>query len=267
MPLFLNKATGALHPRTLELMEEVALRIEKKGIEAWFELDTAEFLGSESEDYEKISDTLDVWFDSGVSHFAVLHYLKTLAFPADLYLEGSDQHRGWFNSSLTTAMAIEGAPPYKTVLTHGYTVDAQGKKLSKSQGNYIALDKLVLDHGADILRLWVASTDYRHEVSISEEIIKRTADAYRRIRNTARFLLANIFDFDPALHLVDADELLMLDRYMLSISQALQTEIITAYEQYQFHVIYQKIHNFCVVDLGGFYLDIIKDPAIHLCRQ
>ncbi|HIG0327671.1 TPA: isoleucine--tRNA ligase [Legionella pneumophila] len=259
MPLFVHKTTRELHPDTLELIEKVAVMIEKSGIDAWFDLDGSELLGDDAKHYDKITDTMDVWLDSGISHFSVLKHNSDLDFPADVYFEGSDQHRGWFNSSLTTAVAMYGVAPYKTVLTHGYTVDAEGKKLSKSKGNYVALDKLVNQHGADILRLWVASTDYRHEVSISEEIIKRNADAYRRIRNTARFLLANLFDFNPASDCIDAKQLLELDRWALKRCQLLQEEIIAAYENYHFHLIYQKIHNFCAVDMGSFYLDLIKD--------
>jgi isoleucyl-tRNA synthetase len=259
MSLFVHRTTHALHPNTVELMEKVAKRIEEQGIDAWFNLDASELLGDDALHYEKINDTLDVWFDSGVSHFCVLGSGDDNATPADLYFEGSDQHRGWFNSSLTTAVAMNKRPPYKEVLTHGYTVDAHGKKLSKSKGNYVALDQLVHQHGADILRLWVSSTDYRNEVSISDEIIKRAGDAYRRIRNTARFLLANLFDFDPSKHMLDASKMVELDRWAIKRCQALQEEILQAYEDYHFHVIYQKIHNFCAVDLGGFYLDIIKD--------
>lgn len=259
IPLFVHKHTREMHPNTVALLEEIAKRMEKKGIDAWFELDIEEFLGSDAKGYEKINDTLDVWFDSGVSHFCVLEQNENLTFPADIYFEGSDQHRGWFNSSLTTSVAMNGKPPYKTVLTHGYTVDAEGKKLSKSKGNYVALDKLVNQNGADILRLWVASTDYRNEVSISEEIIKRNADAYRRIRNTARFLLANLFDFNPEEHFVPEQHLIELDKWAIARCKEVQEEILLAYEQYNFHVIYQKIHNFCAVDMGSFYLDIIKD--------
>ncbi|KTC65771.1 isoleucyl-tRNA synthetase [Legionella adelaidensis] len=259
IPLFVHKNSRELHPNTVALLEKIACRMEEKGIDAWFELDVEEFLGKDAKDYEKINDTLDVWFDSGVSHYCVLEQNKLLTYPADIYFEGSDQHRGWFNSSLTTAVAMNGNPPYKTVLTHGYTVDAEGKKLSKSKGNYVALDKLVSQHGADILRLWVASTDYRNEVSISEEIIKRNADAYRRIRNTARFLLANLFDFNPKEHSVAPDRMVELDKWALARCQEVQQEILLAYEQYNFHIIYQKIHNFCAVDMGSFYLDIIKD--------
>jgi isoleucyl-tRNA synthetase len=259
MPLFVHKTTGEPHPNTVELIERVAQLMEEGGIDAWFDLDIDAFLGQEALVYEKVTDTLDVWFDSGVSHFGVLKEGESLGYPADVYLEGSDQHRGWFNSSLTTAVAMYGQPPYKTVLTHGYTVDAEGKKLSKSKGNYVALDKLIEQHGADILRLWVSSTDYRNEVSISEEIIKRNADAYRRIRNTARFLLANLFDFDPLLHQVQNENMVLLDKWAIARTEELQQEIINAYDAYHFHVIYQKIHNFCAVDLGSFYLDIIKD--------
>ena len=267
MPLFVHHTTRALHPNTLELIEVVAKRVEKEGIDAWFNLDKTEILGADAAEYDKISDTLDVWFDSGISHYAVLKMRAELGFPADVYFEGSDQHRGWFNSALTTAIAMEGRPPYKTVLTHGYTVDAEGKKLSKSKGNYVELDKLIAQHGADILRLWVSSTDYRYEVSISDEIIRRNADAYRRIRNTARFLLANLFDFNPEEHAVSAAKMVELDRYILKRSQQLQAEIIEAYSQYQFHVIYQKIHNFCAVDLGSFYLDVIKDRQYTSAKQ
>ncbi|WP_412754111.1 isoleucine--tRNA ligase [Legionella londiniensis] len=259
IPLFVHKSTRSLHPDSVALLEEVAKRVEKEGIDAWFDLDIREFLGDEADDYEKVNDTLDVWFDSGVSHYCVLQQNNLLNFPADVYFEGSDQHRGWFNSSLTTSVAMQDKAPYKTVLTHGYTVDAEGKKLSKSKGNYVALDKLINQHGADILRLWVASTDYRNEVSISDEIIKRTTDTYRRIRNTARFLLANLFDFEPGRDALSSEHLVELDKWIIARSQALQEEIIKAYEQYNFHVIYQKIHNFCAIELGSFYLDIIKD--------
>lgn len=259
MPLFVHKDTRALHPNTLELIEKVALLIEQGGVDAWFELDATELLGEEAKNYDKINDTMDVWLDSGVSHYCVLEQNNELAFPADVYFEGSDQHRGWFNSSLTTSVAMYGVAPYKTVLTHGYTVDAEGKKLSKSKGNYVALDKLVNQYGADILRLWVGSTDYKQEVSISDEIMKRTADAYRRIRNTARFLLANLCDFHPSQNSIEANELLELDKWAIKRCQILQQDIVTAYENYQFHVIYQKIHNFCAIDMGSFYLDLIKD--------
>ncbi len=258
LPLFVHNTTSALHPNTLELLEKVACLIEAQGIDAWFDLKAETLLGKDAQYYHKIEDTLDVWFDSGVSHFCVLKEQDSLSFPADLYLEGSDQHRGWFNSSLTTAVAMYGQVPYKTVLTHGYTVDAEGKKLSKSKGNYVDLDKLVKQYGADILRLWVSSTDYRHEVSISEDILKQTGDAYRRIRNTARFLLANLADFDTSCE-VAASELVELDAWLITRAQVIQQEIEQAYKAYQFHVVYQKIHHFCTIDLGSFYLDVIKD--------
>ncbi|HEY8097697.1 MAG TPA: isoleucine--tRNA ligase [Methylobacter sp.] len=256
---FVHKETGELHPRTAELVEQVAQRIEQQGIEAWFELDAAELLGDEAEHYEKMTDTLDVWFDSGVTHACVLDKREQLHFPADLYLEGSDQHRGWFQSSLLTSVAMKEVAPYKSVLTHGFTVDAEGKKMSKSKGNVIAPQSVMKDLGADVLRLWVAATDYRGEMNVSDEILRRTSDGYRRLRNTARFLLSNLDDFDPAQHAVEDKDLLALDRWVVDRAHSLQEEIIAAYETYQFQHIYQKVHHFCVIDLGGFYLDIIKD--------
>ncbi len=258
--LFVHQETGKLHPRTGELIEEVAQRVERGGIDAWFDLNPAELLGDEAAQYHKVSDTLDVWFDSGVTHAAVLESRAELGgVPADLYLEGSDQHRGWFQSSLLTAVGMRGAAPYRGVLTHGFTVDAQGRKMSKSVGNVVAPQKVVNNLGADILRLWVAATDYRGEMTVSDEILKRTADAYRRLRNTARFLLANLHGFDPARHAVPAEEMLELDRWAVEHARRLQAQVIAAYESYEFHQIYQRVHNFCVVEMGGFYLDIIKD--------
>jgi isoleucyl-tRNA synthetase len=256
---FVHKETGELHPCTGELIEQVAKRIEQKGIEAWFELDASELLGAEAAHYEKTTDTLDVWFDSGVTHACVLDKREQLTFPADLYLEGSDQHRGWFQSSLLASTAMNDVAPYKAVLTHGFTVDAEGKKMSKSKGNVVAPQSVMKDLGADVLRLWVASTDYRGEMSVSNEILNRTSDGYRRLRNTARFLLSNLDDFDPAKHLVDTKDLLALDRWVMDRAFELQDEVKAAYEAYQFQHIYQKVHHFCVIDLGGFYLDIIKD--------
>jgi len=258
--LFVHKTTGEPHPETPRLIEEVARRVEQDGIDAWFELSSTELLPvSEAADYVKVSDTLDVWFDSGTTHASVLERREDLRWPADLYLEGSDQHRGWFQSSLLTAVAMVGRAPYEQVLTHGFTVDAKGQKMSKSKGNVVAPQKVVSSLGADILRLWVASTDYRGEMSVSDEILKRTADAYRRIRNTARFLLANLAGFDPVRDAVAASEMLPLDAWAVARSAQLQNEIVAAYDDYEFHLIYQKIHNFCSVDLGAFYLDIIKD--------
>ena len=263
IPFFLHKATGELHPRTLELMEAVAQRVEQGGIEAWFKLDAGELLGDDAADYDKISDTLDVWFDSGTTHWHVLRGSNPLAHQqgpvADLYLEGSDQHRGWFHSSLLTGCAIDGHAPYKALLTHGFTVDGKGRKMSKSLGNVIAPQKVMNALGADILRLWVASSNYTAEMTVSDEILKRSADAYRRIRNTGRFLLANMSGFDPATDMVALDEMVALDRWMVSRAAQLQEDIIQAYDSYQFHVVYQKLMHFCSIELGSFYLDVIKD--------
>jgi isoleucyl-tRNA synthetase len=264
--LLVHKETGELHPRTGELFEAVAARIEQKGIDAWFELHPADLLGEEEgARYRKVQDTLDVWFDSGVTHACVLERAvgeggwAGLQSPADLYLEGSDQHRGWFQSSLLTAEAMHGRAPYKQVLTHGFTVDQQGRKMSKSLGNVVKPQDVMKTLGADIIRLWVAATDYRGEIAVSDEILKRTADAYRRIRNTARFLLSNLSGFDPATDLVAPAEMIELDRWAVDRALQLQEQIVAAYKDYQFHLIYHRIHNFCVVDMGGFYLDVIKD--------
>ena len=257
--LFVHRRTGELHPDTPRLVEEVALRVEREGVEAWFGLDPEAVLGDEAVDYEKVPDTLDVWFDSGVTHACVLDRRTGLERPADLYLEGSDQHRGWFQSSLLTSVAMTDAAPYKSVLTHGFTVDAEGRKMSKSLGNVVRPQDVLKTLGADIIRLWVAATDYRAEMSVSDEILKRTADAYRRIRNTARYLLSNLAGFDPATDAVASSDLLPLDQWAVDRAAQLQGEIIAAYDDYQFHLIYQKVHNFCITDLGGFYLDVTKD--------
>ncbi len=259
IPFFVNKETGELHPETDKLIEDIALHVEQRGIDAWFTLDKAEWLADEADQYEKTQDTLDVWFDSGVTHQAVLNQREQLSFPADLYLEGSDQHRGWFQSSLLTSVAINGFAPYKAVLTHGFTVDAEGKKMSKSRGNVVAPQSVMKSLGADVLRLWVAGTDYRGEMTVSDEILKRTSDVYRRLRNTSRFLLSNLNGFDPAQHCVKTEDMLALDRWIVDRAYHLQNDVLQAYEQYQFHVINQKVHHFCAMDLGGFYLDIIKD--------
>ncbi len=256
--LFVHKETLELHPNTPELIEQVAKRVDEKGMDAWFDLDAAELLGDDAENYNKVTDTLDVWFDSGVTHYSVLKRRENLRFPADLYLEGSDQHRGWFQSSLKTSLAINGCAPYKQVLTHGFAVDADGRKMSKSIGNVVPPQKVMNDLGADVLRLWVAATDFSGDMSVSDEILKRTADSYRRIRNTIRYLLANLGDFTPS-DLVDIDSMVALDRWAVERTSVLQTEILECYNSYQLHQIYQKLHNFCVVDLGGFYLDITKD--------
>ena len=257
--LFIHRQSGELHPRSSELMEQVALRIEEAGIDAWFDLEPSELLGDEAADYEKVTDTLDVWFDSGVTHACVLRQRDELQSPADLYLEGSDQHRGWFQSSLLTGIGAYGEAPYKTVLTHGFTVDGEGRKMSKSIGNIVPAAKVMKDLGADILRLWVAGADFRGAVAVSDEIFKRTADSYRRIRNTARFLLSNLNGFDPATDVLPYDDMLSLDRWAVDRAASLQAELAVDYESYQFHLIYQKLHNFCAGDLGGFYLDVIKD--------
>ncbi len=258
--LFVHKETAELHPDTSELMEQVAQLIEQRGIEAWFELAVSDLLhGGDAQNYEKVTDTLDVWFDSGVTHACVLRERAGLRSPADLYLEGSDQHRGWFQSSLLTAIGAYGEAPYKSVLTHGFTVDSDGRKMSKSIGNILPAKTAMNDMGADVLRLWVAATDYRGELTVGDEVFKRTADTYRRIRNTARFLLSNLDGFDPQTDVLDFTELLSLDRWAIDRALLLQQELKAAYDSYEFHVIYQKLHNFCSLDLGGFYLDVIKD--------
>ncbi|MEG1819145.1 isoleucine--tRNA ligase [Pseudomonas sp.] len=263
IPFFLNKQTGELHARTVELMEEVAKRVEQEGIEAWFKLDAAELLGEEADQYDKISDTLDVWFDSGTTHWHVLRGSHSIGHDtgprADLYLEGSDQHRGWFHSSLLTGCAIDNHAPYRELLTHGFTVDENGRKMSKSLGNTIEPQKVNDTLGADILRLWVSATDYSGEMAVSEQILQRSADAYRRIRNTARFLLSNLSGFDPARDLLPAEDMLALDRWAVDRTLLLQRELEEHYGEYRFWNVYSKIHNFCVQELGGFYLDIIKD--------
>jgi isoleucyl-tRNA synthetase len=259
IPLFMHKQNGEPHPATAQLMEQVARRIEQGGIDAWFELDPAELLGGDADDYQKSTDTLDVWFDSGTTHFSVLNNRAELKFPADLYLEGSDQHRGWFQSSLLASVAMRGVAPYKGLLTHGFTVDAEGHKMSKSLGNVVAPQAVVNSLGADILRLWVAATDYRGEMAVSDVILKHMADSYRRMRNTARFLLANLNGFEPAAHRLPPERMLALDRWAVDRTQRLQHQLRDAYDHYQFHIIYQKVHNFCSVDMGSFYLDVIKD--------
>ena len=270
--LFVDRATSEPHPDTPRLIEEVAKRVEQNGIDAWFDLEAEELLGDDAERYTKVTDILDVWFDSGVTHYSVLEQRDELAVPADLYLEGSDQHRGWFQSSLLTSTAIRDAAPYKSVLTHGFTVDEQGRKMSKSIGNVIAPQEVWNDLGADILRLWVAATDYRGEMSVSKNILKQMADSYRRIRNTARFLLSNLNGFDPQRDAVAPDDMIALDRWAVGRADALQAELRELYDGYHFHLVYQRLHNFCGNELGGFYLDIIKDrqyttPADSLARR
>jgi isoleucyl-tRNA synthetase len=259
IPLFVDKVTGELHPRTSELIEEVARQVERDGIDAWFDLDATALLGQDAEKYDKATDVMDVWFDSGMAHHCVSAIRPEITAPSDLYLEGSDQHRGWFHSSLLTSVAMHGRAPYRAVLTHGFTVDEKGRKMSKSIGNILVPQKLTSTLGADVVRLWIAATDYANEMSVSDEILRRMADSYRRMRNTLRFLLGNLHGFDPAQHAVPWHELVAIDQWAMSQSFALQNDVVTAFRNYEFHDIYQKIHKFCVVELGGFYLDIIKD--------
>ncbi|MDR6983244.1 isoleucyl-tRNA synthetase [Rheinheimera pacifica] len=259
--LFVDKDTSALHPDTQALMEQVAKLVEQDGIQAWFDLTAETLLGDDAKQYVKVTDTLDVWFDSGVTHACVVEARPEFggADQADLYLEGSDQHRGWFMSSLMTGVSIKHKAPYKQVLTHGFTVDGDGRKMSKSLGNVVSPQDVMNKLGADILRLWVATTDYTSEMTVSDEILNRAADKYRRIRNTARFLLANLNGFNPATDLVPFDKMVELDLWVVNRAAKLQQEIIDAYDSYQFHQVSQKLMNFCTVELGSFYLDVIKD--------
>jgi len=261
MPFFVHKETGALHPRTLELIEEVAKRVEKGGIETWQTVKAEELLGADAAHYEKVRDTIDVWFDSGSTHFTVLKgsHAAASAFPADLYLEGSDQHRGWFHSSLLVSCMMNGVPPYKALLTHGFVIDMEGRKMSKSKGTGMAPQQVAGTLGAEILRLWVTSGDYSGELTISNEILKRVVESYRRIRNTLRFLLANTADFDPARHAVPVEQMTEIDRYALALVAREQQAMIEDYQRYQFHLVVQRLQSFCSEDLGGFYLDILKD--------
>ncbi|MBW5407979.1 isoleucine--tRNA ligase [Morganella morganii] len=260
MSLFVHKETQELHPRTLELMEDVAKRVEEHGIQAWWDLDPRDLLGDDADIYEKVPDTLDVWFDSGSTHFAVVDARPEFhGNSADMYLEGSDQHRGWFMSSLMLSTAMKGKAPYREVLTHGFTVDGQGRKMSKSLGNTISPQDVMNKLGADILRLWVASTDYSGEIAVSDEILKRSADSYRRIRNTARFLLANLNGFNPETDMVKPEEMIVADRWAVGRALAAQADIVKSYEAYDFHEVVQRLMQFCSVEMGSFYLDIIKD--------
>ncbi|HNU66344.1 MAG TPA: isoleucine--tRNA ligase [Methylotenera sp.] len=263
MPFFVHKETGEPHPQTAALLEQAALLTEQQGVEAWFSLDGDAFLAqhapANADQYKKVTDTLDVWFDSGTTHAAVLKRRTELAFPADLYLEGSDQHRGWFQSSLLTGCAIDGRAPYDALLTHGFVVDGSGHKMSKSKGNVVAPQKVMDTYGADILRLWVASTDYSGELTISDEILKRVADSYRKLRNTMKFLLANLADFDASKDLLPVNDWMEIDRYALHLTSQLQTQVLADYSRYEFHLAVQKLVAFCSDDLGSFYLDILKD--------
>jgi isoleucyl-tRNA synthetase len=267
IPLFVHKVKGELHPRTQELLEEVAERVEKGGIEAWFALDSQELLGADTDQYDRVNDVMDVWADSGLSFECVGAQRSEVKAPVELYLEGSDQHRGWFHSSLLMSEAIYERAPYLGVLTHGFTVDEKGRKMSKSLGNVISPQKVMSSLGADVLRLWVASTDYANEIAVSDEILKRSADSYRRMRNTVRFLLGNLHGFDPKRGMLPVSEMVALDRWAIARTRELQEELAAAYRKYEFHVIYQKVHNFCVVDLGGFYLDVLKDRLYTTPRE
>jgi len=261
MTFFAHNETGELHPDSAALLEKVALLIEKKGINAWFELDKAELLSPEDcEQYDKLPDTMDVWFDSGSTHFSVLKQRPELAWPADLYLEGSDQHRGWFQSSMLTGCATLGRAPYKQLLTHGFVVDQNGRKMSKSIGNVVAPQEVYNEFGADILRLWAAATDYSGELAISKEILKRVTESYRRIRNTLSFLFANLKDFNPIEDAVPQADMVEIDRYALVLARQLQEKVSGShYPRYAFHFAVQDIVQFCSEDLGAFYLDILKD--------
>ena len=271
--LLIDRQSHEPHPDTPELLNKLADLIEQEGIDCWYEDNIAERLGVDADQYEPVPDILDVWFDSGVTHFCVLNQREELSYPADLYLEGSDQHRGWFQSSLLTSIAMNGQAPYRAVLTHGFTVDAEGRKMSKSLGNVVAPQQIMNTLGADILRLWVSATDYRQEMNVSDEILKRVADAYRRIRNTARFLLGNLHDFDPpGKHRPQPEALLPLDRYAIDLTAHLNEEIVQAYDDYRFLTVYQRLHHFCSIDMGAFYLDVIKDrlytlPVDHPARR
>ncbi len=256
--LFAHGDTGEPHPDSVKIMRQAADMVEAGGLEAWYDADPAEFLGDAAADYEKVTDILDVWFDSGASHYCVLEQRGELQKPADLYLEGSDQHRGWFHSALLTGIAMDGKAPYQQVLTHGFTVDADGRKMSKSLGNVVAPQQIMKTLGADILRLWVAGADYRYEMSVSDEILKRVADTYRRIRNTARYILGNLHGFDPA-DAVPFDDLLPLDRWAVDRAAQVQVEVTKAYDDYQYHLIAQRVQYFCAIEMSSFYLDVIKD--------
>jgi isoleucyl-tRNA synthetase len=274
LTLLVHKQTGALHPRMPQLIEQIAERIaaSEQGLEAWHQLSLSDLLGDEAEQYKKTPDTLDVWFDSGVTHASVLETRPELQCPADVYLEGSDQHRGWFQSSLKTAYAMRGQAPYRCVVTHGFTVDAHGKKMSKSLGNVVSPQEVMKELGADVLRLWVAATDYTAEMTVSKEILKQVSDYYRRLRNTARFLLANLHDFDPQQYLLPGEQLLQLDQWIIAQAEQLQQQVEQAYDSFNFLTVYQQVHHFCSQTLGGFYLDIIKDrqytlPANSVARR
>jgi isoleucyl-tRNA synthetase len=256
--LFVDRQSDELHPDTIAVMQKVADVVEEQGVDCWYANDIYSRLGVDETKYERVTDILDVWFDSGVSHRCVLDERDELERPAQMYLEGSDQHRGWFQSSLLTSVAIHGIAPYEQVLTHGFVVDADGRKMSKSLGNVVSPLKVMNTLGADVMRLWVAAADYRGEMTVSDEILKRVADAYRRIRNTARFFLGNLDGFTPEQALAPLD-LLPLDRWAVDRAAQIQEQVQQAYDDYQFLQVYQKVHHFCAFDMGAFYLDILKD--------
>ncbi|MBL0917610.1 MAG: isoleucine--tRNA ligase [Hydrogenophaga sp.] len=269
IPFFLHKATGELHPRTMEILDQAADIVEKGGIEAWSRVTTEEILGADAPDYDKSSDILEVWFDSGSTFSHVLRGSHAHAYPngahhsqgpeADLYLEGHDQHRGWFHSSLLLGCALFDRAPYRGLLTHGFTVDSQGRKMSKSLGNGIDPQDVNKKLGAEIIRLWVAASDYSGDIAGDDKILARVVDAYRRIRNTLRFLLANLSDFDAAKHAVPLNGLLEIDRWALARAAQFQTEVTAHYDKYEFHPVVAKLQVFCSEDLGAFYLDVLKD--------
>ena len=261
LPFFIHTATGELHPRTMAIMDQAADMVEREGIEAWSKASAESIIGSDAPDYLKSTDILDVWFDSGTTHDHVLKgsHAAQSGWPADLYLEGHDQHRGWFHSSLLTSCAMYDRAPYKGLLTHGFTVDGKGRKMSKSEGNVVAPQEISGKLGAEIIRLWCASTDYSGDLAIDEKILARVVDAYRRIRNTLRFLMANVSDFDPAQDAVPLEDMLEIDRYALARAAHLQADILAHYEVYEFHPVVSKLQIYCSEDLGSFYLDILKD--------
>ncbi|MXP56470.1 isoleucine--tRNA ligase [Pantoea sp. Mhis] len=258
--LFIHKETEQLHPNTIALIEEIAQRVEHFGVEAWWNIEPYDLIGDDAKNYIKVLDTLDVWFDSGSTSQTVVNtYPEFKEYISDLYLEGSDQHRGWFLSSLMISTAIKGKAPYRQVLTHGFTVDNQGRKMSKSLGNVISPQEIIDNYGADILRLWVASTDYSSEIVISNEVIHRVTDIYRRIRNTARFLLANLSGFNPKIDAINQDNMVLIDRWAVGRALATQQSIIQSYDVYNIHEVIQRLMQFCSVEMGSFYLDIVKD--------
>ena len=256
---FVHKQTGELHPQTDELIEKIAKIVSEGGIEAWFAVDPKELIGDDVDEYVKVNDTLDVWFDSGVTHQAVMNWKGGTQNRPDMYLEGSDQHRGWFMSSLMTACALYGEPPWRQVLTHGFVVGGDGRKMSKSLGNALSPQKILKTHGADILRMWVAMSDYSQEIKLSEEILRTNIDSYRLLRNRIRFLLANLEDFDFAKHKIEVEKLAQLDRYILLVAEQRRKRIFDYLDQYMFHAAMQEVHDFCNIDLGRFYFDVIKD--------